>query len=29
MPMFVATAEGGEPLQVVQKIEQIAPDATC
>ena len=29
MPMFVATAEGGGPLQVVQRIEQIAPGATC
>ena len=29
MPMFVATAEGGGPLQVVQKIDQIKPGATC
>ncbi|MDP6579656.1 MAG: ABC transporter substrate-binding protein [Vicinamibacterales bacterium] len=29
MPMFVATAEGGGPLRVVQKVEQISPGATC
>lgn len=29
MPMFVATAESGGQLQVVQKIDQIEPGATC
>jgi hypothetical protein len=29
MPIFVTTAEGGGPLQVVQKIDQIRPGATC
>ena len=29
MPMFVATAEGGGQLQVVQKIDQIESGATC
>jgi len=29
MPLFVATAEGGGPLQVVQKIDQIESGATC
>ena len=29
MPMFVATAEGGGPLQVVQRIDQIESGATC
>lgn len=29
MPMFVATAEGGGPLQVVEKIDQIDPGANC
>ncbi len=29
MPMFVATAEGGGQLQVVQKIDQIKSGATC
>ena len=29
MPLFVATAEGGGPLQVVQKIDQIESRSTC
>jgi hypothetical protein len=29
MPLFVATAEGGGPLQVVRKIDQIESGATC
>ena len=29
MPMFVATAEGGGPLQVVQKMERVQPGASC
>ena len=29
MPLFVATAEGGGPLQVVQKVDQIESGATC
>ena len=29
MPLFVATAEGGGQLQVVQKIDQIESGATC
>ena len=29
MPMFVATAEGGGQLQVVEKIDQIESGATC
>ncbi len=29
MPLFVATAEGGGPLQVVQKIDQIESSSTC
>ena len=29
MPMFLATAEGGGPLRVVQKIDEIEPGVTC
>jgi len=29
MPLFVATAEGGGQLQVVQKIDRIESGATC
>ena len=29
MPMFVATAEGGGELQIVEKIDQSAPGSSC
>jgi branched-chain amino acid transport system substrate-binding protein/urea transport system substrate-binding protein len=29
MPMFVATAEGGGELQIVEKIDQIGPGSSC
>ena len=29
MPLFVATAEGGGQLQMVQKIDQIESGSTC
>jgi UDP-N-acetylglucosamine:LPS N-acetylglucosamine transferase len=29
MPMFVAAAESGRPLSIVQKLDQVDPGVSC